>query len=288
MSGAAQGARTLREGRRRRAARRSLRPTLPHARRSHRRRVEQLVRRRRPRAVRALGPRQPAGPRDLVAAGRAASSRCRTRQSVPVGAVPLVGGDVRSRRLGPGRAGPRWHATRARTYAVLTTKHHVGLLDVPHQADPTSRSSTRPTAATSSREFVDALRAEGLRVGLYYSLSDWHRPRLPGVHRGRQAVPARLLAARPPARAVGAFLDVSVRAGPRAAHRLRPDRPAVVRRRVGAPAAEWWRPTSSTTMIRSLQPDILDQRPAARLRRLRDARAVRAPHRRPAARGRRA
>ena len=29
------------------------------------------------------------------------------------------------------------------------------------------------------REFADAVRAEGLRVGLYFSLSDWHRPDYP-------------------------------------------------------------------------------------------------------------
>ncbi len=29
------------------------------------------------------------------------------------------------------------------------------------------------------REYVDAFRAEGLRVGFYYSLIDWHHPDFP-------------------------------------------------------------------------------------------------------------
>ena len=56
------------------------------------------------------------------------------------------------------------------TYAVFTTKHHSGY----------SMVATELSEFRSSRdlvgEFVYAMRAEGLRVGLYYSLSDWsHR-----------------------------------------------------------------------------------------------------------------
>ena len=61
---------------------------------------------------------------------------------------------------------------------------------------PTSRSSTRRSGATSSREFVDAVRAEGLRVGLYFSLLGLERARLPAVHRSGQALPVRPFPAR--------------------------------------------------------------------------------------------
>ncbi|NUR83348.1 MAG: alpha-L-fucosidase, partial [Nonomuraea sp.] len=55
-------------------------------------------------------------------------------------------------------------------YAVLTAKHHDGfcLFD----SALTGYRSDRDLVG----EFVAAMRAEGLRVGLYYSLLDWHHP----------------------------------------------------------------------------------------------------------------
>lgn len=60
-------------------------------------------------------------------------------------------------------------------YAVLTTKHHEGfcLFD--------SRFTDYKATNTQARrdlvkEFVDAFRAEGLKIGFYYSLLDWHHP----------------------------------------------------------------------------------------------------------------
>lgn len=59
-------------------------------------------------------------------------------------------------------------------YAVLTTKHHEGfcLFDSAHT------DYTAPAACGRDlvREFVDAMRAEGLRVGFYHSLLDWSHP----------------------------------------------------------------------------------------------------------------
>ncbi|MEV5610040.1 alpha-L-fucosidase [Streptomyces sp. NPDC052225] len=59
-------------------------------------------------------------------------------------------------------------------YAVLTAKHHDGfcLFD----SALTDYTSASATGRDLVREFVDAMRAEGLRVGLYYSLLDWHHP----------------------------------------------------------------------------------------------------------------
>ncbi|WP_106814193.1 alpha-L-fucosidase [Microbacterium timonense] len=59
-------------------------------------------------------------------------------------------------------------------YVVLTTKHHDGfaLWD-------TAVSDFHSVAACGRdlvREYVEALREEGLRVGLYHSLIDWHHP----------------------------------------------------------------------------------------------------------------
>ena len=60
-------------------------------------------------------------------------------------------------------------------YAVLTTKHHDGfcLFD---SAYTDYKSTNTPFGRDIVREYVDAFRAEGLRVGLYYSLLDWHHP----------------------------------------------------------------------------------------------------------------
>lgn len=63
-------------------------------------------------------------------------------------------------------------------YAVLTTKHHDGfcLFDSAY-TDYTSVNT--PFGRDIVREYVDAFRAEGLRIGLYYSLLDWHHPEFP-------------------------------------------------------------------------------------------------------------
>ena len=60
-------------------------------------------------------------------------------------------------------------------YAVLTTKHHEGfcLFDSKY----TDYKATNTKAGRDLvREFVDAFRSEGLKVGFYYSLIDWHHP----------------------------------------------------------------------------------------------------------------
>ena len=68
-------------------------------------------------------------------------------------------------------------------YIVLTTKHHEGfcLWDT----DQTDYKITRtPFGRDLVREFVDACREAGLKVGFYHSLIDWHHPdyRLDGTH----------------------------------------------------------------------------------------------------------
>ncbi len=68
-------------------------------------------------------------------------------------------------------------------YVVVTTKHHEGfclwdsrLTDYKAPNTPAGRDLLRP--------LVDACRAEGLRIGFYYSLIDWHHPDFPvdGLH----------------------------------------------------------------------------------------------------------
>jgi alpha-L-fucosidase len=60
-------------------------------------------------------------------------------------------------------------------YAVLTTKHHEGfcLFDSKY----TNYKATNTAAKKDLvREYVNAFRAQGLKVGFYYSLLDWHHP----------------------------------------------------------------------------------------------------------------
>lgn len=60
-------------------------------------------------------------------------------------------------------------------YAVLTTKHHDGfcLFDSKYTD---FKSTKTPYGKDLVKEWVDAFRAEGLKVGFYYSLLDWHHP----------------------------------------------------------------------------------------------------------------
>ncbi len=63
-------------------------------------------------------------------------------------------------------------------YAVLTAKHHDGFCLFDSQLTDYSTTHTgfgRDVVA----EFLDAFRTRGIRVGLYYSLVDWHHPDYP-------------------------------------------------------------------------------------------------------------
>jgi alpha-L-fucosidase len=82
----------------------------------------------------------------------------------------------------PARYDPAAWARTAReagaTYVVLTTKHHDGfaLWDTQYS----DFSAPRQAAGRDLiAPYVEALREEGLRVGLYFSLPDWHTPDYP-------------------------------------------------------------------------------------------------------------
>ncbi len=63
-------------------------------------------------------------------------------------------------------------------YAVLTARHHDGFSLFRTRVSDFSIAAT-PYAGDLVREYADAARESGLRVGLYYSLSDWHHPDYP-------------------------------------------------------------------------------------------------------------
>jgi len=63
-------------------------------------------------------------------------------------------------------------------YAVLTAKHHDGFCLFDSQLTDYKATNT-PAKRDLVAEYVDAFRAEGLRIGLYYSVVDWHHPDMP-------------------------------------------------------------------------------------------------------------
>ena len=63
-------------------------------------------------------------------------------------------------------------------YAVLTTKHHEGFCMFDSKYTDYKCTNT-PAGRDLVREYVDAFRAEGLHIGFYYSLIDWHHPDFP-------------------------------------------------------------------------------------------------------------
>lgn len=65
-------------------------------------------------------------------------------------------------------------------YAVLTAKHHDGSCLFDSKYTDYKITKNMP-GRDLVREFLDAFRAEGLKVGLYYSIIDWHHPDYPNV-----------------------------------------------------------------------------------------------------------
>ena len=73
-------------------------------------------------------------------------------------------------------------------YAVLTTKHHDGfcLFD---SAYTDYKATNTKAGCDLVKEYVEAFRAEGIKIGFYYSLLDWHHPDYP--HYGDRQHPMR-------------------------------------------------------------------------------------------------
>jgi alpha-L-fucosidase len=70
-------------------------------------------------------------------------------------------------------------------YAVMTAKHHDGFCLFDSKFTD-YKSTNTPAGRDLIREYAEAFRAEGLKVGFYYSLLDWHHPDYPhygdGIH----------------------------------------------------------------------------------------------------------
>lgn len=63
-------------------------------------------------------------------------------------------------------------------YFVITTKHHEGFCLWDSKYTDYKATNT-PAKRDLLKEIVDAFRAEGIKIGFYYSLLDWHHPEFP-------------------------------------------------------------------------------------------------------------
>ena len=94
------------------------------------------------------------------------------RERIAVAEYETLVGQFRAEKCDP-RQWARLARQAGQKYMVLTTKHHEGfcLFDTKLTDYKSTRSPARRDLVA---EYVEAARAEGLRVGLYYSLMDWH------------------------------------------------------------------------------------------------------------------
>ncbi|HKX33379.1 MAG TPA: alpha-L-fucosidase, partial [Blastocatellia bacterium] len=94
-------------------------------------------------------------------------------------AIPVTEYEQLAKRFVPKPNAARDWARLARRagmkYMVMTTKHHEGFCLF--ETKTTNYCAPKQAAGRDLvKEYVEAARAEGLRVGFYYSLMDWHHP----------------------------------------------------------------------------------------------------------------
>jgi len=94
-------------------------------------------------------------------------------------AIPVAEYEQLAKRFQPRPNAAREWARLARQtgqkYMVMTTKHHEGFCHFDSKLTDYCAPKQGP-GRDLVKEYVEAARAEGLRVGFYYSLMDWHHP----------------------------------------------------------------------------------------------------------------
>jgi len=107
------------------------------------------------------------------------------RERIPVEQYELLADDFRPSAYNPGE----WAHMAARAgmkYMVMTAKHHDGFCM--WDASGTDFCATKTGARRDYiREYVEACRKHGLKVGIYYSWADWHHPDYMAGQRGNDA-----------------------------------------------------------------------------------------------------
>ena len=99
--------------------------------------------------------------------------------AMEIEAIPVAEYQKFTDGFNPAPGTPRKWAQLARAagmkYMVLTSKHHEGFCNWDTKLTNYNAVNYGPRRDVI-REYVEAARAEGLRVGFYYSLMDWHHP----------------------------------------------------------------------------------------------------------------
>src|SRR6201981_1076811 len=95
-------------------------------------------------------------------------------EGVPVGQYELLAKHF-TPKLNAAREWAKLARRAGQKYIVMTTKHHEGFCMWDTKLTNYCAAKQGP-GRDLVREFVDAARAEGMRVGFYYSLMDWHHP----------------------------------------------------------------------------------------------------------------
>ncbi len=94
-------------------------------------------------------------------------------------AIPVADYEQLARRFHPkpgfAREWARLAKQAGQKYMVMTTKHHEGFCNFASKLTDYCAPKQGP-GRDLVKEYVEAARAEGLRVGFYYSLMDWHHP----------------------------------------------------------------------------------------------------------------
>jgi alpha-L-fucosidase len=145
-------------------------------------------------------------------------------------------------------------------YAVLTTKHHEGFCLFQSQLTDYQAVNT-PAGRDLVRPWVDAFRAEGLKIGFYYSVIDWHHPdfAIDGLHPQRDDEQTKAARKEPDASRYADYLHGQVR-------ELLTNYGQVdylffdfsyPKRTWGGKGRDDWRSEELVSMIRSLQPNVI-------------------------------
>jgi alpha-L-fucosidase len=93
--------------------------------------------------------------------------------------IPVSEYELLAKRFQPqpnaARAWAKLAKSAGQKYMVMTTKHHEGFCNFDTKLTNYCAPKQGP-GRDLVREYVEAARAEGMRVGFYYSLMDWHHP----------------------------------------------------------------------------------------------------------------
>jgi alpha-L-fucosidase len=107
------------------------------------------------------------------------SLRARHEWSLETEAVPMAEYQPLAKQFNPKPGSAYAWAKLAKAagmkYMVMTTKHHEGFCNFDSKLTDYCATKQGPKRDLV-REYVEAARLEGLRVGFYYSLMDWHHP----------------------------------------------------------------------------------------------------------------